>query len=61
MNPEYPSGHSIPDGAVGAVLKAEVGPETPVRLATSSPTARGARRPWTRSDEFMQEVAMACV
>lgn len=61
MHPEYPSGHSILAGAVGAVLKAEVGPNTPVRLATSSPTAKGATRQWTRIDDFMQEVAMARV
>lgn len=60
MHPEYPSGHSILAGAVGAVLKAEVG-SAPVTLATSSPTAKGATRQWTRIDDFMNEVAMARV
>lgn len=60
MHPEYPSGHSILAGAVGAVLKAEVG-NAPVRLATSSPTAKGATRQWSRIDDFTSEVAMARV
>ena len=60
MHPEYPSGHSILAGAVGAVLKAEVGTQ-PVRLATSSPTAKGATRQWTQIDDFVNEVAMARV
>jgi hypothetical protein len=60
MHPEYPSGHSILAGAVGAVLQAEVG-TAPVRLTTSSPTAKGATRQWSRIDDFMREVAMARV
>lgn len=60
MHPEYPSGHSILAGAVGAVLKAEVG-SAPVKLSTSSPTAKGATRQWTSIDAFVQEVAMARV
>ncbi|MCW5636319.1 MAG: vanadium-dependent haloperoxidase [Rubrivivax sp.] len=60
MHPEYPSGHSILAGAVGAVLKAEVGTK-PVRLVTSSPTAKGATRTWTSIDDFVDEVAMARV
>ena len=60
MHPEYPSGHSILAGAVGAVLKAEVGSQ-PVRLATSSPSAKGATRQWTQIDDFVNEVAMARV
>jgi hypothetical protein len=60
MHPEYPSGHSILAGAVGAVLQAEVGSQT-VRLSTSSPTAKGATRQWNRIDDFVNEVAMARV
>jgi hypothetical protein len=60
MHPEYPSGHSILAGAVGAVLQAEVG-SGPVRLATSSPSAKGATRQWSRIDDFVREVAMARV
>ncbi|MBL8347036.1 MAG: vanadium-dependent haloperoxidase [Rubrivivax sp.] len=60
MHPEYPSGHSILAGAVGAVLKAEVG-AAPVKLSTTSPTAKGVTRQWTNIDDFVQEVAMARV
>jgi len=60
MHPEYPSGHSILAGALGAVLRAEVG-TAPVRLSTSSPTAKGATRQWTSIDELVREVAMARV
>lgn len=58
MHPEYPSAHSILAGAVGTVLRAETG-GAPVQLATSSPTANGATRRWTRIDDFVQEVANA--
>lgn len=60
MHPEYPSGHCILAGAVGAVLKAEVG-SAPVKLSTTSPTAKGAARHWTSIDGFEREVAMARV
>ena len=47
MHPEYPSGHSILAGAVGAVLKAEIGDGPMPVLTTTSPTAKGATRRWT--------------
>lgn len=60
MHPEYPSGHSILAGAVGAVLKADIGSGTAV-LATSSPSAKGATRRWNSIDEFVREVSNARV
>ena len=57
MHPEYPSGHSILAGAVATVLQAEVGNGPAPVLATSSPTARGATRQWTRFEDFTQEVS----
>ena len=59
MHPEYPSGHSILAGAVGAVLKAEIGKGPMAALSTTSPTAKGAARRWTNLDEFMREVGDA--
>ena len=56
MHPEFPSGHGILAGAVGAVLKAEIGSGPSPMLATSSPTAKGATRRWASIDEFVQEV-----
>ena len=58
-HPEYPSAHSILAGAVGELLKAEVGKGRMPELATSSPTANGATRRWTSVEAFMQEVADA--
>ncbi len=57
MHPEYPSAHATLAGAVGAVLKAEIGTGAMPVLATSSPTAKGATRRWTSIDEFVREVA----
>jgi hypothetical protein len=59
MHPEYPSTHSILAGVVGAVVKAEVGTGPMPVLATSSATAKGATRRWSRVDDFVQEVSEA--
>lgn len=56
MHPEYPSGHAILAGAVGAVLKADGGGNR-MELATSSPSAKGATRRWSDADDFVREVA----
>jgi hypothetical protein len=61
MHPEYPSAHSVLAGAVSTVLAAEVGSGPMPVLATSSPTAQGATRHWTRLDDFTQEIADARV
>jgi hypothetical protein len=61
MHPEYPSGHSILAGAVGAVLKAEIGAGPLPRLSTTSATARGVVRQWTRIEDLENEIAMARV
>jgi hypothetical protein len=60
-HPEYPSAHSILAGAVGALLKAEVGRGRMPELSTTSPTANGATRRWNTVEAFMQEVADARV
>jgi len=59
MHPEYPSAHSILAGAVGAVLKVEIGAGPTPLLSTASPTAKGAVRRWTRIDDFVREVGNA--
>jgi PAP2 superfamily len=61
MHPEYPSAHSILAGAVGAVLQAEIGAGPTPALTTTSPTAKGVARRWTKVDDFVQEVADARV
>ncbi|TWO70281.1 vanadium-dependent haloperoxidase [Caenimonas sedimenti] len=61
LHPEYPSAHSILAAAVGTVLKAEtLGAAVPA-LSTTSPSAKGVTRRWTRIDDFMNEVAQARV
>lgn len=57
VHPEYPSAHSIIAGALGELLKAEVGDGCMPELVTSSPTAKGATRRWTTVETFTQEVA----
>ena len=59
MHPEYPSGHTVLAGAVGAVLQAEIGAGQMPALTTTSPTAKGAARRWTKVNDFTQEVANA--
>jgi hypothetical protein len=59
MHPEYPCAHCIVSGAVGTVLQAEIGTGPMPTLTTTSITAKGAVRSWSRIDDFMQEVANA--
>jgi hypothetical protein len=61
LHPEYPSAHSILAGAIGAVLQAEIGSGTMPALTTTSPSAKGATRRWTKVDDFVQEVVDARV
>jgi hypothetical protein len=59
MHPEYPCAHCIVSAAVGTVLQAEIGADSMPVLTTTSPTAKGVARRWTKIDDFMQEVANA--
>jgi hypothetical protein len=59
MHPEYPCAHCIVSGAVGGVLIAEIGTGPTPMLSTTSPTAPGVVRSWTKVDDFMLEVASA--
>jgi hypothetical protein len=61
MHPEYPSAHSAQAAAVAAVIEAERGAAALPEMSTSSPTAKGAVRRWTRLDEFVREVSDARV
>jgi hypothetical protein len=59
MHPEYPCAHCVLSSAVGTVLQAEIGTGPRLSLTTTSSTAKGAARNWTKIDDFMQEVANA--
>jgi PAP2 superfamily len=59
MHPEYPAGHCIVAAAIGAVLQAEIGAGPTPMLTSTSPTAPGMVRSWTRIEDFVQEVASA--
>ena len=59
MHPEYPCAHCIISGAIGAVLQGEIGTGPMPTLKTTSSTAQGAARSWSKIDGFVQEVAQA--
>src|SRR6266567_3606768 len=59
MHPEYPCAHCILSAAVGAVLQAEIGTGPTPTLSTTSLTAPGMVRSWTKIGDFVQEVANA--
>jgi hypothetical protein len=59
MHPEYPCAHCIVAATVSVVLQAEIGTGPTPILTTTSATANGATRSWTRFDDFVQEVANA--
>ena len=59
MHPEFPSGHSILAGAVGTVVKADVGSGAMPMLTTFSPTLKGATRQWADPEAFIREVGEA--
>jgi len=59
MHPEYPCAHCIVSGALGAVLLGEIGTGPTPTLSSTSPTAPGMVRTWTKVEDFMQEVANA--
>ena len=59
LHPEYPSGHAILAGAMGAVLEAELAGTPSYVLSTSSPSAKNMTRRWTRVGDFVQEVCEA--
>jgi len=58
MHPEYPCAHCIIGAAAGAVLRAAAGTDA-LRPSTTSPTAPGVVRSWSRIDQVVEEVSMA--
>jgi hypothetical protein len=60
MHPEYPCAHCILAAVVGTVIASDAGTPT-VPIETRSPTAHGAVRRWSSTDEFIHEVMEARV
>ena len=61
MHPEYPSAHSILASTVGVLLKADLNGSPIPELSTTSLTAKGVTRRWTRIEDFVSEVGLARV
>jgi hypothetical protein len=61
MHPEYPCAHCTQAGAIGAILKAEIGSGPMPVLRTTSASANGAERRWPSVEAFVQEVGNARV
>lgn len=59
MHPEYPCAHCIVCGSLSGVLEAEIGNGPTPPITTSSPTAAGATRTWTRLGDLVMEVQVA--
>jgi hypothetical protein len=57
VHPEYPCAHCIVASAVGTVLGAEA--NGIIIFSTTSDTAPGVRRSWTRLEDFVTEVSEA--
>ena len=59
MNPEYPCGNCVIAAAVAAVIRAEIGAGPLPTLKTTSNTAAGVTRQWTRTEDLVREVSEA--
>ena len=59
MHPEYPCAHCISAGAIGAVLKAEIGDGQVGTLTTTSYLVGNTKRSWTSIDAVVAEVSNA--
>jgi hypothetical protein len=59
VQPEYPCAHCIIAATVAAVIRLEVGNEPLPTLSTTSNTAPGVTRRWTRLEDLVQEVSNA--
>jgi hypothetical protein len=59
IQPEYPCGNCIIAATVVAVILAEAGREPLPTLKTTSNTAPGVTRQWTRAEDLVQEVSAA--
>jgi hypothetical protein len=59
LHPEYPCAHCIIASAIATVIRAEVGREPLPTLMSTSNTAPGVTRQWTRTEDVVKEVSEA--
>ena len=59
LHPEYPCAHCVIASTIAAVIRAEVGRETMPTLRSTSNTAPGVTREWTRTEDVVKEVSEA--
>ena len=59
LHPEYPCAHCAIASTIAAVIRAEVGREPLPTLMSTSNTAPGVTRQWTRTEDVVKEVSEA--
>jgi hypothetical protein len=59
LHPEYPCAHCVIASTIAVVIRAEVGRGPLPTLMTTSNTAPGATRQWTRTEDVVKEVSEA--
>jgi hypothetical protein len=57
LHPEYPCAHCVIAATIATVIRAEAGPEPLPTLKTTSNTAPGVTRQWTRTEDVVKEVS----
>jgi hypothetical protein len=59
LHPEYPCAHCVIASTIATVIRAEVGREPLPILISTSNTAPGVNRQWTRTEDVVKEVSEA--
>jgi len=59
IQPEYPCAHCMIASTIAAVIRADIGSGPMPTLMTTSNTAPGVTRQWTRTEDLVQEVSNA--
>ena len=59
LHPEYPCAHCVIASTIAVVIRAEIGREAMPSLRSTSNTAPGVTREWTRTEDVVKEVSEA--
>jgi len=57
IQPEYPCAHCMIASTIAAMIRADIGRDPMPTLKTTSNTAPGVTRQWTRTEDLVQEVS----